>query len=127
MLRRRKPEVYLDDTCISCKCAKEDFDHLVECTGYTNYWGIVEEVACRLAWRKLDRAHKRSIAIERFGLVIGSASIEKRFKRRKDYIRGLIPDDVVAELLDLELPKKIVNLVLGNYTALVESSFLDKI
>ncbi|CAG8642409.1 6768_t:CDS:2, partial [Dentiscutata heterogama] len=40
---------------------------------------------------------------------------------------GLIPDDAVAELLGLELPKRIVNLALGNYAALVESSFLDEI
>ena len=127
MLRRRKPEVYVDDTCVSCRCAKEDSDHLVKCTGYTNYWGIVEEVACLLAWKKLDRAHKRTISVERFGLLIGGVTAEKRFKRRRDYIRGLIPDDVVAELLDLELPKKIVNRALGSYTALVESSFLDEI
>ena len=126
-MRRRKPEVYVDDTCVSCKCAKEDSDHLVKCTGYTNYWGIVEEVACLLAWKKLDRAHKRTISVERFGLLIGGVIAEKRFKRRRDYIRGLIPDDVVAELLNLELPKKIVNRALGSYTALVESSFLDEI
>ena len=95
--------------------------------GYTNYWVSVEKVACLLAWKKLDRAHKRTISVERFGLVIGGATMEKRFKRRRDYIRGLIPDDAVAELLDLDLPKKTVNLALGNYTALVESSFLEEI
>ncbi|CAG8729284.1 6501_t:CDS:1, partial [Dentiscutata heterogama] len=50
-----------------------------------------------------------TISVERFGLVIGGATTEKRFKRRRDYIRGLIPDNTVAELLGLELPKRIVN------------------
>ena len=76
ILRKRKPEIYSRSTCIACQEEDETLDYLTVCKMYEWYWGMIEEVASKSAWKKLDDSSKVLLPKPDFKKIIFSLTRE---------------------------------------------------
>ncbi|CAG8839637.1 29893_t:CDS:2, partial [Gigaspora margarita] len=101
VLKERKPNLYKDDRCLACGNEKETTRHLVECGSYKSLWNNIEESGSTLAWKRLGTAKCKNLCKENVKKAIIGSSLEERYSRREDYLRGLVPEKAFLDLQNL--------------------------
>ncbi|CAG8565546.1 5367_t:CDS:2, partial [Gigaspora rosea] len=77
--------------------------------------------------KESSKVYRKRAPIEVFRSIVVGSKVEKNIERRKDYIRGLIPNEVVDELFNRQLSRRVINKALLRYRTIVENGFFDEI
>ena len=103
MLKKRAPDLYKSDECKECYLGQETSIHLLCCEEYSGYWNNIEELACWLVWKKLDKADRSKITkVDLSKILVGVTEAEK-IKHRESCIRGLSTESMFKELYAKQL------------------------
>ena len=103
VLKKRAPDLYESDECKECHLGQETSVHLLCCEEYSGYWNNIEELACWLVWRKLDKADRSKITkVDLSKILVGETEAEK-IRHQELCIQGLSTESMFKELYTKQL------------------------
>src|ERR1700752_355942 len=103
VLKQRKRDVYINDTCKICFQECETQDHLAKCTKLQLTWSKLEEEGCSAIVNKAgkEKANLKTYNKQKIAELVFGKSLDEKISTRKELIKGIVTKQRVQKISSL--------------------------